>query len=116
MFVNTENRIKRVYVSNPDVLDSFTSSPHQISSPKAPGLSSLVLWDETGQSRAYLINSDIDVSDLHHALKDAFPDENIPRQGRGDQVALRPVSSPKTADAAAKLAALFSRMSPIPCR
>jgi len=43
MFVNTENRIKRVYVSNPDVLDSFTSSPHQIViTSKAPGLSSLV--------------------------------------------------------------------------
>jgi pilus assembly protein CpaC len=111
MFVNTENRIKRVYVSNPDVLDSFTSSPHQIViTSKAPGLSSLVLWDETGQSRAYLINSDIDVSDLHHALKDAFPDENIRVEGRGDQVALAGlVSSPETADAAAKLAALFSK-------
>src|SRR5580698_7592035 len=111
MFVNTENRIKRVYVSNPDVLDSFTSSPHQIViTSKAPGLASLVLWDETGQSRAYLINSDIDVADLHHVLKDAFPNENIHVEGRGDQVALAgTVANAETADAAAKLAGLFSK-------
>ena len=102
---------RRVYVSNPDVLDSFTSSPHQIViTAKAPGLASLVLWDETGQSRAYLINSDIDVADLHHALQDAFPNENIRVEGRGDQVALAgTVSSTETADAAVKLAGLFSK-------
>ena len=111
MFVNTENRLKRVYVSNPDVLDSFTSSPHQIViTAKAPGLASLVLWDETGQSRAYLINSDIDVADLHHVLKDAFPNENIRVEGHGDQVALAgTVSNTETADAAIKLAGLFSK-------
>jgi pilus assembly protein CpaC len=111
MFVGTEHRLRRVYVSNPDVLDSFTSSPHQIVvTAKAPGLSSLVLWDETGESRAYLINSDVDVGDLHHALQDAFPNENIRVEGRGDQVALAgTVSSSETADAAAKLAALFSK-------
>jgi pilus assembly protein CpaC len=111
MFVATDHRLRRVYVSNPDVLDSFTSSPHQIVvTAKAPGLSSLVLWDEAGESRAYLINSDVDVADLHHALQDAFPAENIRVEGRGDQVALAgTVSSPEVADAANKLAALFSK-------
>jgi pilus assembly protein CpaC len=111
MFINTENRLKRVYVSNPDVLDSFTSSPHQIViTAKAPGLASLVLWDETGQSRAYLINSDIDVANLHHALQDAFPNDNIHVEGRGDQIALAgTVDSNTTADAAVKLANLFSK-------
>ena len=111
MFVNTDNRIRRVYVSNPDVLDSFTSSPHQIViTAKTPGLSSLVLWDETGQSRAYLINADVDVSNLHHALQDAFPNDNIRVEGHGDQVDLAgTVSSSETADAAVKLAGLFSK-------
>ena len=111
MFVSTDRRLRRVYVSNPDVLDSFTSSPHQIVvTAKTPGLSSLVLWDETGQSRAYLINSDVDVGDLHHALQDAFPGENIRVEGRGEQIALAGmVSNPDTADAAVKLAGLFSK-------
>ncbi|HEY1501532.1 MAG TPA: type II and III secretion system protein family protein [Acidobacteriaceae bacterium] len=111
MFVNTENRIRRIYVSNPEVLDSFTSSPHQIViTSKTPGVCSLVLWDENGQSRAYLVNSDVDVSNLHHALQDAFPNENIRVEGRGDQVALAGnVTSSETADAAVKLAGLFSK-------
>jgi pilus assembly protein CpaC len=111
MFVNTDNRIRRVYVSNPDVLDSFTSSPHQIViTSKGPGLATLVIWDESGQSRAYLINSDVDVANLHHALQDAFPTENIRVEGRGDQVALAgTVASAETADAAVKLAGLFSK-------
>lgn len=111
MFINTDNRIRRVYVSNPDVLDSFTSSPHQIViTSRTAGLASLVLWDETGQSRAYLINSDIDVGNLHHALQDAFPGENIRVEGHGDQVALAgTVANSETADAAVKLAGLFSK-------
>src|ERR1700728_903904 len=111
MFVNTENRIRRVYVSNPDVLDSFTSSPHQIViTSKTPGVCSLVLWDENGQSRAYLINSDVDGSNLHHALQDAFPNENIRVECRGDQDALAGnVTSTETAAAAVKLAGLFSK-------
>jgi pilus assembly protein CpaC len=111
MFVSTEHRLRRVYVSNPDVLDSFTSSPHQIViTAKAPGLSTVVLWDESGESRAYLINSDVDVANLHHALKDAFPNENIRVEGRGDQVALAgTVSSSDTSDAVVKLAGVFSK-------
>jgi len=111
MFVNTDNRIRRVYVSNPDVLDSFTSSPHQIViTAKTAGISTLVLWDETGQSHAWQIDSDVDVANLHHALQDAFPGETIRVEGHGDQVALAgTVSSPETADAAFKLAAVFSK-------
>ncbi|MGC2496674.1 MAG: pilus assembly protein N-terminal domain-containing protein, partial [Acidobacteriaceae bacterium] len=82
MFVNTENRLKRIYVSNPDVLDSYTSSPHQIViTAKAPGVSSLVLWDEDGKSQSYLVNSDVDVSDLRIALREAFPGDNIRAEG-----------------------------------
>ncbi|MFZ0631443.1 MAG: type II and III secretion system protein family protein [Acidobacteriaceae bacterium] len=111
MFVNTENRLKRIFVSNPDVLDSYTSSPHQIViTAKAPGVSSLVLWDEDGKSQSYLVNSDVDVSDLRIALREAFPGDNIRAEGHGDQVDLAGVvSSQKTDDAAVKLASLFSK-------
>lgn len=111
MFVNTESRLKRVYVSNPDVLDSYTSSPHQIViTARAPGLSSLILWDEDGSSQSYLVNSDVDVSDLQNALKEAFPGDTIRVASHGDQVGLAgTVSSQKTDDAAVKLAGLFAK-------
>ncbi len=111
MFVNTDNRIRRVYVSNPAVLDSFTSSPHQIViTAKTPGLASLVLWDETGASHSYLINSDLDVTGLGRAIKDAFPGDNIRVEGHGDEVTLAgTVPSAADSDAAFKLAGLYSK-------
>jgi len=111
MFVNTESRLKRVYVSNPDVLDSYTSSPHQIViTAKAPGISSLIMWDEDGKSQSYLVNSDVDVSDLRTALKEAFPGDSIRVESHGDQVGLAgTVSSQKADDAAVKLAGLFAK-------
>ncbi len=111
MFVNTENRLRRVYVSNPDVVDSFTSSPHQIViTAKTAGIATVVLWDETGQSHAYLVNCDVDVAGLHQVLKDAFPNSDIHVEGHGDQVALAGVvGSNDDAAAASKLAGLYSK-------
>lgn len=111
MFVNTENRLRRVYVSNPDVLDSFTSSPHQIViTAKTAGIATVVMWDETGQSHAYLVNCDVDVAGLHQVLKDAFPNSDIHVEGHGDQVALAGVvDSNDDAAAASKLAGLYSK-------
>lgn len=111
MFINTSSRLKRVYVSNPDVLDSYTASPHQIViTARTPGLSSLILWDEDGSSHSYLVNSDVDVSQLESALKEAFPGDTIRVASHGDQVGLAgTVSSQKTDDAAVKLAGLFAK-------
>jgi pilus assembly protein CpaC len=111
MFVNSNERLRRVYISNPDVLDSMTSSPHQIVvTAKSPGVSSLILWDETGQSQAYQVTADVDVAGLRTALKDAYPSENIRVESRQDQVGLAgTVSSQEVADGAAKLAGLFSK-------
>src|SRR5580658_5427187 len=50
IFIVTESRLRRVYVSNPEVVDSFTSTTRQIVvTAKAPGVSSLILWDEAGR-------------------------------------------------------------------
>ncbi|MGA8531853.1 MAG: type II and III secretion system protein family protein [Acidobacteriaceae bacterium] len=111
MFVNTESRLKRIYVSNPDVLDSYTASPHQIViTARAPGVSTLILWDEEGNAQSYLVNSDVDVTDLRIALRDALPADSIRVEGHGDQVGLAgTVSSQKADDAAVKLAGMFSK-------
>lgn len=111
IFINTLSRLRRVYVSNPAVLDSFTASPRQIVvTAKVPGVSSLVLWDENGQQQSYLIDSDVDVSSLRSVLHDALPSDNIRVEGDRDQVDLSgTVSSPEAADQAVKLAGLFSK-------
>jgi pilus assembly protein CpaC len=111
MFVNTDSRIRRVYVSNPDVLDSFTSSPKQIVvTAKTPGVASVVLWDESGASHSYLVNADLDVTGLNKAIKDAFPADSIRAEGHGDEVTLAgTVANTATSDAAYKLASLYSK-------
>lgn len=111
MFVNTTDRLRRVYVSNPDILDSVTSNPHQIVvTAKAPGLSSLVLWDESGQSQAYQVISNLDLEPLRTAMKNALPYENIQIEGNLDEIALSgTVSNPAAAEQANKLAAQFSK-------
>jgi pilus assembly protein CpaC len=111
MFINTKERLRRVYVSNPDVLDSITSSPTQIVvTAKAPGTSSLILWDEDGNTQSWQITTDMNVADLREALREALPNEDIHAEGRMDQVTLSgTVSSPTAMDQAMKLAALYSK-------
>jgi pilus assembly protein CpaC len=111
MFVNTVDRLRRVYVSNPDVLDSVTASPHQIVvTAKIAGVSSLVLWDESGQSQAYQVIADMDVEGLRGALRDALPGQTVQVEGHEDQVTLAGmVASQADIDAAAKLAGQYSK-------
>lgn len=112
MFINTRERLRRIYVANPDVLDSMTSSPTQIVvTAKAPGVTSLILWDELGQTQSYQVTADMDVSDLQHAVKAAFPLDTINVAGRQDEVALTgEVTNPADVDGAVKLASLYSKM------
>ncbi|MGB6131212.1 MAG: type II and III secretion system protein family protein [Acidobacteriaceae bacterium] len=112
MFINTKERLRRIYVANPDVLDSMTSSPTQIVvTAKAPGVSSLILWDELGQTQSYQVMADMDVTDLQHAIKAAYPLDTINVTGRQDEVALTgEVSNPADVDGAVKLASLYSKM------
>jgi pilus assembly protein CpaC len=111
MFINTQKRLLRVYVSNPDVLDSLTSNPNQIVvTAKTPGETSLILWDETGRTQAWQITADMDVSDLREALHAALPMEDIHAEGRGGSVTLSGmVSSPAVMDQAVKLAGLYTK-------
>jgi pilus assembly protein CpaC len=111
MFINTKERLLRVYVSNPDVLNSMTASPNQIVvTAKAPGVSSLILWDESGRPHSWEITADMDVADLRAALRSALPGEDIHVEGREDQICLSGiVSSPAAMDQAVKLAGLYSK-------
>ncbi len=111
MFVNTVARLKRVYVSNPAVVDSFTVSPTQIViTAKTPGVRSLILWDETGKSQMYLVSSDLDVDSLQKSIEHALPQDHIQVESRQERVSLfGTVTSDASADAALKLATLYTK-------
>ena len=111
IFVKSVSRLKRVYVSNPVAVDSFTATPTQIVvTAKTPGVSSLILWDEWGQSATYLVFADLDVASLQTEVRAALPYDNVVVTAQQDRVSLSgTASSEASAEAAGKLAALYSK-------
>lgn len=111
MFIETASRLRRVYVGNPAVLDSVTDNPQRIViTAKAPGVSSLLLSDETGQSQVYLVISDLDVNGLQTDLEKSFPNDHLRAEGQEGRVSIYgTLSSDASSDAAFKLASLYSK-------
>lgn len=109
MAINTKRHLSRVYITNPTVLDSYTASPFEVlCTAKQPGLSSLVIWDESGGSQTYLISSDIDVDSLRASLHVMLPHESIEVRGEESRIVLTgTVSTEAVAESAVKLATLY---------
>jgi pilus assembly protein CpaC len=93
------------------VVDSFTSSPSQIVvTAKTAGVSSLILWDEAGESKTYLVSSDLDVLNLQKEIQEALPNDNIKVEAQQDRISLSgTVLSDASSGAAAKLAGLYAK-------
>ena len=111
LFITTTNRLRRVYVSNPLVLDSLTTSPHElVISAKATGSSSVVVWTEAGESTIYSVLADVDVAGLRRALQEALPDCQIEVESQQGKVFVSGVvGADAEADAAGKLASVYSK-------
>jgi pilus assembly protein CpaC len=111
IFISTATRLKRVYVSDPQVVDSFTSSPRQIVViAKTPGVSSVILWDETGNSATYSVSSDLNVASLQNEIHAALPNDNIMVEAHQDRIALTGSAwSEASAEAAAKIAGQYTK-------
>lgn len=103
--------MRRIYVGDPTVLQSFTSSPTEIViTAKTPGISSLVIWDTHGRSCLYTVSADIDPSGLRQALEGNFPGSHILAESKGGRIYLSgSVPTPEDSDNATKLAALYSK-------
>ena len=111
IFVDTKHRLTRVYVTDPTILNSYTSSPNQIvvTALKA-GSSTVMVWDESGESQAYLVSADMNFGALQQALKMAFPADSIQVQADEDRALLTGYAGTQLdSDAAAKLAGQFTK-------
>ena len=111
VFVNTRHRLSRVYVTSPSILDSYTASPNQIViTAKKPGTSSLIVWDEAGESQAFMVTSDVNVAELRDALKQALPNENVQVAGQEGRVVLTgTIGTEQVSDQAVKMAGMYSK-------
>lgn len=102
--------LKRIYIGNPTVLQSFTSGPSEIVlTAKVPGISSLAIWDTLGGSRLYTVDADVDPDALRQSLHDAYPTSHIDVAGREGRIYLSgTVPTAEIADGAVKLSAPFA--------
>lgn len=111
LVITSQARISRVSVADPAIVDAQVVSPTQILiNGKAPGVASVVIWDETGQSQTYDANVDIDVTEIAAKLHALMPGEPVQVEARGGVVTLSGiVSSQAVAD---RVLAVTQAMSP----
>ena len=111
VFLKTHTKVKRIYISDPKVLDSYTVDPTQIViSAMLPGISSVVVWDAANQQQTYIVSSDLNVNDLRDSMHHAFPKEDIRiESGEGRVLLSGTVTTDAVAEAAAKLCSLFAK-------
>ncbi|HEY4380852.1 MAG TPA: pilus assembly protein N-terminal domain-containing protein [Acidobacteriaceae bacterium] len=104
--------LRRVYVGNPTVLQTFTSGTNQVVlTAKAPGVSSMVLWEELGGNRLYTVSADVDPEALQASLTQAFPGLSLYAEagGGGKIVLTGSVQTEALSEAAFKMASQYTK-------
>ena len=111
IFFKTTARLRRVYVSDPTVLQSFTSSPNEvIVTAKSAGVSSLALWDAAGHSVLYTVSADLDVAALQCSIQQSLPGQDIHIHAQEGRVYLSGnVLGDRAYKEAVKLASFYSK-------
>jgi pilus assembly protein CpaC len=103
--------LRRIYVSNPAVLQSYTSgSTEVVLTAKSAGISGLVLWDEGGGHRLYSVTADLNPDSLRASLDAAFPGSAIHAEtGEGKIFLTGSVTTDAASDAAVKMASIYTK-------
>jgi len=74
----------RISVADPAIVDVLVVSPNQILiNGKSPGVASLMIWNETGQSQTFDAYVDTDVTEMVAKIRQLFPSEPVQVEARG---------------------------------
>lgn len=108
--INAQAPVTRILSSNPAVIDTLATSPTQIVvEGKAPGVSSLILWDSSGHSQILDVTVDVNIAHLRTTIEQTYPGETINIESDGAHLILTgTVSEAKIAEDVGKLAASYS--------
>jgi len=111
LVISAPSPIIRISVADPAIVDALAVSPTQILiSGKSPGVASLVMWDQSGQSQTFDAYVDVDVSEMMVKIHQVMPNEPVQVEARGGVVTL---SGLVTSQAAADhVLAIAQAMSP----
>src|SRR5579864_4592541 len=109
--INVQSPLTRVLSSNPDAVETMATTPTQvIVEGKAPGSSSLILWDSKGQSQVLDVVTDIDIAGLRNAIQKAYPNEHLDIEADGAHLLLTgTASNPRIVEDLGKMAAVYSK-------
>src|SRR5438132_11856876 len=108
--INVQAPITRVLSSNPAVIETLATSPTEIVvEGRAPGSSSLILWDQSGRSQMLDVIVDVDVAGLRSAIERSYPDQHIDVQADGGRLILTgKVTDAKTVEDLTKMSMAYS--------
>ncbi len=111
LFLDLADKLRRVYVSNPLVLDALAASPLEVViTARTAGTSSLVLWSAGGPPRLYTVLADVDVAGLRDSLAQALPGDHVEVEAQQGRIHLSGVvDSDAAADEAGRLAGVYSK-------
>jgi pilus assembly protein CpaC len=100
LVITSQARIFRISVADPTIVDTMVVSPTEILiNAKSPGVASLVIWDETGQSQTFDVYVDLDVTEIAAKIHQVVPNEPVQVDARGGVITLSgQVSSQAVAD------------------
>src|SRR5262249_9691168 len=87
--INVAAPLTRVLSSNPAAIETMATSPTEVVlEGKAPGASSVILWDDTGHSQVLDVQVDLDVAGLRSAIQHAYPGEHLEVEADGGHLVL----------------------------
>lgn len=109
--VNVSAPLTRVLSSNPTAIETLATSPTEVViEGKAPGVSSVILWDNQGHSQVLDVQVDLDVVGLRSAIQHSYPGEPVQVEADGGHLLLTgTVSDPHTLDDLTKMAGVYSK-------
>jgi pilus assembly protein CpaC len=108
--INLQTPVSRILSSNPAVIDTLATSPKQVVvEGKAPGVSSLIIWDSGGHSQILDVTVDVNISHLRTAIEQTYPGQPVNIQSDGAHLILTgTVSDAKVSDDIGKMASAYS--------
>lgn len=109
--LSTGSHLRRIYVGDPKVLQSFSSGPkEEVITAKSCGVSTLILWDIAGRRRVYTVFADLDTDGILQMLQDAIPGARLTVSTSGSRVYLAgTVPTDAAADTLAKMAQSYTK-------
>lgn len=109
--LSTGSELRRVYVGDPKVLQSFSSGvKEEVITARSCGVSTLILWDVAGRRKAFTVFADLETGGIERMLEDGVPGARISVTTSGERIYLTgTVPNDAAADTVAKMALAFTK-------